>query len=94
MTKAEKEHYAKLARLGCVLCAHISGEWETPSEIHHIRKVGQKRSNAEVIPLCPSHHRLGNASIHFLGRKGFSKHWGFDEDFLLEKINRKLNAYN
>jgi len=83
MTKDERKYYDKLARLGCSLCRHLE-YGETPAEIHHLRRYGGKRSLAEVIPLCPEHHR-GNTGIHGLGRKGFENKYGIDEDYLLEQ---------
>lgn len=93
MTKAEKEKYVKLARLGCILCKCI-GVKETddsPTEIHHIRRFGGKRSLAPCIPLCAFHHRLGDSAVHQLGHKGFGKYWGFTEEDLLEKTKELLN---
>jgi hypothetical protein len=83
MTKNERKYYDKIARLGCSLCRHLE-YGETPAEIHHLRRYGGKRSLAEVIPLCPEHHR-GNTGLHGLGRKGFENKYGIDEDFLLEQ---------
>jgi hypothetical protein len=97
MTKAEKEHYAKLARLGCILCRQIDVRniEDSPTEIHHIRRFGGKRSLAPSIPLCAWHHRLDSrTSIHGLGHKGFTKFWGFSEEDLLEKTNQLLNDNN
>lgn len=94
MTKAEKEHYAKLARLGCILCRQIDVRniEDSPTEIHHIRRYGGKRSLAPTIPLCAWHHRLDSrTSIHGLGHKGFTKFWGFSEEDLLEKTKQLLN---
>ena len=91
-TKAEKDVYARLARLGCILCK-CNGIRETddsPTEMHHIRRFGGKRKNAPVIPLCAYHHRLGDSSIHQLGHKGFIKYWGFSEEDLLERLNDSL----
>ena len=91
-TKAEKDNYARLARLGCILCK-CNGIRETddsPTEMHHIRRFGGKRKNAPVIPLCAYHHRLGDSSIHQLGHKGFIKYWGFSEEDLLERVNDLL----
>jgi len=79
-TKAEKEHYDKVARLGCILCRHL-GYGETPPHLHHIRRAG-KRSNAPVVPLCPSHH-TGDIGIHGLGRKAFERKYGVTEEELL-----------
>ena len=92
MTKAEKQKYAELARLGCILC-QCNGIRETadsPTEIHHIRRFGGKRSLAPCIPLCAFHHRLGDTSVHQLGHKGFEKYWGVSEEDLLEKVNDLL----
>jgi len=90
-TKAEKEEYARLARLGCILCKQRGVEtFDSPTEIHHIRRFGGKRSLAPAIPLCAYHHRLGDSSVHQLGHKGFTKYWGFSEEDLLERVNDLL----
>lgn len=78
-TKAEKERYGKMARLGCILCWHLGYEG-TPAEIHHIRR-GGRRDTAPVIPLCPEHHR-GNTGIHGLGRKAFETKYELSEEDL------------
>jgi hypothetical protein len=85
-TKAEKQHYAKVANLGCSLCRYL-GYGESPPELHHIRRAG-KRTNAPVIPLCPEHHR-GNTGIH-QGRKWFEKHYGITEEELLEQTEKLI----
>ena len=87
-TKAEKNVYLRLSRLGCILCKRngIRETDDSPVEMHHIRRYGGKRSLAPVIPLCAIHHRLGDTSIHQLGHKGFEKHWGFSEEDLLALI--------
>jgi hypothetical protein len=90
LNKAEKQHYAKIAQLGCSLCRHL-GYGETPCEIHHIRRYGGKRENAEVIGLCPEHHR-GNAGVHGLGRKGFEARYGLDEQALLLQTMELLES--
>ena len=84
MTKAEKQHYDKLARYGCILCVFLEYGEGTPAEIHHIRRAG-KRNQSPVIPLCPEHHR-GNSGIHLLGRKGFERTYGITEERLLELV--------
>jgi hypothetical protein len=90
-TKAEKDNYARLARLGCILCRqHGINTTDAPTEMHHVRRFGEKRENASVIPLCAYHHRLGNTSVHQLGHKGFTKYWGFSEEDLLERLNDLL----
>ena len=87
-TKAEKQHYAKVANLGCSLCRYL-GYVESPPELHHIRRAG-KRTNAPVIPLCPEHHR-GNTGIHGMGRKAFEREYKVTEEQLLELTEKLLN---
>ena len=87
MNKAQKEHYDKVARLGCILCRHLE-LGETPCEIHHIRRAG-KRDTAPVIGLCPFHHR-GNGGVHGLGRKAFEKKYCITEEELLSKTEELL----
>jgi len=82
MTNAQREHYRKVAELGCALCRHQGNEG-TPAELHHIRRTG-RRSDAPVIPLCPYHHRGSNTSIHGMGRKRFEKEYGVTEESLLQ----------
>jgi len=89
-TKAEKEHYRKVAELGCSLCRHQGNEG-SPCELHHVRRTG-KRSNAPVIGLCPYHHRGSNTSIHGMGRKRFEREYGITEESLLEQTLEILNA--
>ena len=86
-TNAQKEHYRKIAEIGCALC-YKQGNQGTPAELHHIRRAG-KRSNAPVIPLCPEHHR-GNSGIHGMGRKRFEREYQTTEEELLEFINDLL----
>jgi len=86
-TKAEKQHYAKVANLGCSLCRYL-GYGESPPELHHIRRAG-KRSNAPVIPLCPEHHR-GNTGIHGMGRKAFEREYKVTEEELLVQTEKLL----
>jgi len=88
LTKAEKQHYDKLARYGCILCVFLGYGEGTPAEIHHIRRAG-KRDKAPVIPLCPEHHR-GNTGIHGLGRKAFERIHGITEEELLELVSERI----
>lgn len=46
----------RVAELGCLVC-------KMPAECHHIRYqvgAGRRSSHFQTIPLCPTHHRLGN----------------------------------
>jgi hypothetical protein len=92
-TKNEKNALNKIAELGCILCATELGFEGTPSELHHIRRYGGKRSASPCIPLCPEHHR-GNSGVHGLGHKGFANKWGVTEEELLERVNQRLGKVN
>jgi hypothetical protein len=88
-TKSEKNALNKIAELGCILCSEVLGFEGTPSELHHVRRYGTKRSTSPVLPLCPEHHR-GNSGVHGLGAKGFESKWGITQERLLERVNQKL----
>ena len=63
-------------------------------ELHHPRTgvgMGRRAPNADVIPLCPNHHRLGNESLHVLGRKAFERKYGVTEGVLLEMTLERLS---
>lgn len=92
MNKSERDHYAKLARYGCILCKQqqVRNLDDSPTEIHHIRRFGQTRASASCIPLCAWHHRLGDTAVHTLGKKAFARYWGYSEEDLLEKLNDLL----
>jgi hypothetical protein len=90
MTKEEKKHYDRVARLGCILCKRQGNEG-TPAELHHIRRGNIPRSQAPVIPLCPYHHRGSNTSIHGMGRKRFEREYAISEEQLLEKTESLIN---
>ena len=95
MTKDEKRHLSAVAELGCAVCRRMGYEG-TPAEIHHKRAgtgAGRRSSHYDAIPLCPEHHR-GATGLHGLGTKGFPKHWGFDEEDLLQDTRLLLNLDN
>lgn len=85
-TKAEKEYYGKVARLGCSLCKRLGYQTEDVGcELHHIRR-GGIRSRSPIIGLCTTHHRGPNTSIHDMGRKRFEREYGVTEEELLEDV--------
>ena len=95
MTKDEKRHLNAVAELGCAVCRRMGYEG-TPAEIHHKRAgtgAGRRSSHYDAIPLCPEHHR-GATGLHGLGTKGFPKHWGFNEEDLLQDTRLLLNLDN
>ena len=88
MNKQTQKHYNAVAGLGCILCRHL-GDFGTPAEIHHIRRLGGRRDLAPVIPLCPEHHR-GNTGVHGLGNKGFVRQYGVTQEELLAVVTQLL----
>lgn len=90
MTKEQRKHYDRVARLGCSLCRVLGIDtYDVGCEIHHIRRAG-KRSSAPVVGLCAIHHR-GDIGIHGMGRKAFEKKYALTEEDLLEKTLELLN---
>ena len=91
MTSEERKHLSRVAALGCLVCRRM-GYLDTPAEIHHKRAgtgAGRRSSHFDAMPLCPEHHR-GKTGLHGLGTKGFPKHWGFNEDDLLQDVRDLL----
>lgn len=88
MTKDERNHYARIADGGCIVCL-LAGHGHSPCEIHHIRTgtgAGRKSHWSKAIGLCPMHHRLGGhgVSIHS-GIRAFEAAIGMTEVELLHK---------
>jgi len=93
MTRAERDHKAALAGMGCAVCLRIHGAHEPALvQLHHYRGGGWGRGDYKtLIPLCHAHH-LGDAGVHGLGTKGFAKHYGFDQQDLLNDTIERLAA--
>ena len=83
-TKSERDYMSRVADLGCICCGQ-------PAELHHPRKhtgLGLRSSHFDVIPLCPTHHRLGKVSVH-LGKYQFERTFGTEKE-LLKKVKKGL----
>jgi len=91
--KAEKDLYARLARIGCILCRcnGIREIEDSPVEMHHVRRFGMPRNLSPVVPLCSFHHRLGDTSIHLAGSKKFAAYWGYSQEDLIDKVRELLD---
>jgi hypothetical protein len=79
-----KQHMAKVAALGCILCRRLD-LGESPACLHHPKTGGKRASDWDVIPLCHFHHQ-GKDGIHGLGRKRFEKFYEVTEMELLEQV--------
>lgn len=80
-TKAEKNHMANVALLPCLVCG------ARPVEVHH---EGEPRSNMNVLPLCPRHHRreYGPGAYHYSKRAFYAAHGSSEE--LLGRVAKML----
>ena len=87
-TKAEREHYARIVEMGCIVCVEL-GHGETPAEIHHIGNgtMSKRAGNYEVIGLCHVHHRTGGygVAVH-AGRKAFEANFGTEQELLRKTL--------
>ena len=60
-TKAEKQHWDKVAQLGCIAC--IKDGYRNPLvSIHHIDGRTKKGAHMKVLPLCAGHHQDGTGN--------------------------------
>lgn len=96
MKKADRQHLAKLAELGCVACYVQFEVWGTPGEIHHLRDgagFAQRGAHQEAICLCLGHHRYddkqaGKIALHGnSGQPAFESLYGTERELL--EITRK-----
>ena len=93
MTKAEKQHKAKLAEMACVICERIYGQHPGGNvTLHHLRTGGWGKGGHEtLIPLCHRHHQ-GSEGIHTLGTKAWERFFGVSQKDLLDLINERVSA--
>lgn len=89
--KAERQHLARIARMGCIVC-ELMGFYGTPAHAHHVRvDVGWGRDgHFNTIPLCPPHH-TGKEGVHSMGREQFKARYGYSEVELLEIVRRRIS---
>ena len=87
--QAEEQYVARVGELGCAVCRRM-GYPGTPVEIHY--RVGSRHFDllGNVLGLCPEHHR-GATGLHRLGKRGFKRNWGYNEDDLLADTQRLLD---
>lgn len=81
-TKSEKEHMARVAEMGCMVCG-------SPAMVHHaLTGGGGRRNHSKVLPLCHHHHQ-GAEGIHTIGRKTWQAKYGTELE-MLEEVARRL----
>lgn len=85
MKKAEKEHMARVAEMGCIVCS------SRPVSVHHALTGGGGRKNhMKVLPLCYGHHQ-GKQGIHTIGRKVWRELYGSEID-LLHRVQQAIQS--
>ncbi|MGL4446341.1 MAG: Ref family recombination enhancement nuclease [Aeromonas sp.] len=85
-TRAQRQHLAAVASLGCVVCRNL-GFGPSPAEIHHVRTgqgMGQRASHYNVLPLCPVHHRAAYPSGFHANPRGWQRAHGAESDLLIQ----------
>lgn len=96
MTKTEREHVIRVAKLGCIACKQ-KGHFTPEVEIHHVRMhngLGRKASHFEVLPLCHVHHRTGGHGVAFhAGRATWEAEFGTEAE-LLWMVRKALGIDN
>jgi hypothetical protein len=94
MNKAEREHLAKVAAMGCIVCRN-ENLGESPAAIHHINcgAMGRRSSHRQAIGLCKPHHQDadgtskygGQIAVH-RGLESFEKRYGTEEELLAQTL--------
>ncbi len=91
MRREEKNHLARVAALGCIVCRN-EGHCFSPASIHHLtgQGMGRHASHFETIPLCLPHHQNGprGAALH-KGVKTWEARYGTQRE-PLEKVRELL----
>lgn len=92
MTKAERAHIIRVAKLGCLACKKL-GHFSPEVEIHHVRMgngMGQRASHFDILPLCHIHHRTGGHGVAFhAGQRTWEVEFGTESE-LLEQVKQLL----
>ncbi len=73
---ADPAYLAFLRTRPCLLCDRKAYAQASRTEAAHtgVRGLGQKAPDKEALPLCGSHHRFGDDSLHRLGRRFWTHH--------------------
>ncbi|MBY5810715.1 MULTISPECIES: Ref family recombination enhancement nuclease [Rhizobium] len=90
MNICDRQHFSRVAALGCIVVFPDSGErCCSPAEIHHPRDgqgLGQRADHSQAIPLCFNHHSAQSPppcrhAIH-KGTKTFEARYGTEAELL------------
>lgn len=81
-----------VARVPCVLCAHL-GLGDSPSIVHHMKLgtgASDRASDFLTIALCPEHH-VGANGVHVLKERGLRLRYNLSEIDLLAMTIEGVN---
>ena len=90
-TAEEKIYMSKVARLGCIVCAH-QGKDNRRVEIHHVNGKTKKDAHFQILPLCYEHHRKGDRKepiSRHPWKKRFIEAYGTEEE-LMKQVRTKV----
>lgn len=77
----------RVAALGCIACKN-EGAGYVPACVHHLKTgmgMGQRASNFQTIPLCPTHHQNGGFGVAFhAGSREWQKNHGTETELLAQ----------
>lgn len=79
-----RRHMARVARVPCVLCAHL-GLGESPALVHHLKYgsgAADRAHDCLTIALCQEHH-VGPSGVHTLKEKVLRLRYNLSEIDLL-----------
>lgn len=92
--KAERQHMDRVAALGCIACMAL-GYLDSPAEIHPTRcdaGGAQRSAHTSVLPLCPTHHRIGGPGVALhAGQKTWEAKFGTETE-LLNQVDELLQC--
>jgi hypothetical protein len=90
----KEKWFQALVDMGCIVCLNEMGV-NSPPDIHHILKNGQRVDDLHTIPLCPNHHRSGVNNDEYVSRHPwkaeFEKRYGTEWE-LFEQVNERAKS--
>lgn len=88
-TKAERQHMARVAEMGCIACRK-DGHPDTPASVHHIVQGNRRLGHMYTLPLCYAHHQGGGLagvpSVH-QAKRPFERRYGTELELLAEVMH-------
>jgi hypothetical protein len=93
-TKADREHWDRIASLGCIAC-RLDGNHSPEVSIHHVDGRTKPGAHRLVLPLCAGHHQDGTGIPGLIAvhpyKARFEARYGKQSD-LVEMVNSMAEA--